>query len=55
MDKKANWHITGRNCHELLGKIRPNIQADEIWAFIGKKERHLTPEESFWMQKITQL
>jgi IS1 family transposase len=28
--------------HDLKPK---NIQADEIWCFVGKKQKHLTPEE----------
>ncbi len=40
----------GKNCGRLLdthmrGFHSSYLQADEIWTFVGKKERYLTPEE----------
>src|ERR1035441_4450096 len=41
----------GQGCASLLdAKMRnlscQNIQVDEIWGFIGKKERHVRPDDS---------
>jgi len=41
----------GKGCQSLLdAKMRDltcqNLQFDELWGFIGKKERHVTPEDS---------
>ena len=41
----------GEKCEKLLGKLIVNVpikdvQCDEIWAFVGKKEAHKTPEEA---------
>lgn len=40
----------GKGCAELLNyKMRnlscQNIQVDELWGFIGKKERHVQPTD----------
>jgi IS1 family transposase len=42
---------TGKGCARLLGAKMRNLpckqlQFDEIWGFIGKKERHCTPDDS---------
>src|ERR1051326_3333985 len=45
----ATLLIAGRRCEKLMRSIRnvkaTDIQADEIWGFIGKKEKHKTAEE----------
>jgi IS1 family transposase len=41
---------TGDNCTEIMDKMMRDlrcreIEADEIWSFVGRKERRLTPEQ----------
>jgi IS1 family transposase len=43
--------LAGEKCERLLGRLIVNVpvkdvQADEIWGFIGKKEGHKRPEEA---------
>ena len=43
--------VAGEKCEQLLdAKLRnlqvADIQADEIWAYVGKKEAHKSPEEA---------
>jgi transposase-like protein/IS1 family transposase len=41
----------GENCEKILGRLLVNVpvkdvQCDEIWGFVGKKEGHKEPEEA---------
>jgi IS1 family transposase len=41
---------TGENCAEILDKMMRDVrceevEADEIWGYVGRKERRLTPEQ----------
>jgi IS1 family transposase len=41
---------TGEKCEKLMGRTVVNapvrdVECDEIWAFVGKKEKHKRPEE----------
>ena len=43
--------ITGEKCEKLMGRLIVNVpvkdvQCDEIWAFVGKKEAHKLPMEA---------
>jgi IS1 family transposase len=43
--------LAGEKCEKLMGKLIVNVpvtdvQCDEIWGYVGKKEAHKTPEEA---------
>jgi transposase-like protein/IS1 family transposase len=43
--------LAGEKCEKLMGRVVVNVpvkdvQADEIWGYVGKKEAHKSPEEA---------
>jgi hypothetical protein len=43
--------LAGENCERIMGKLIVNVpvsdvQCDEIWGFVGKKEAHKMPAEA---------
>lgn len=47
----AMLKLAGENCERLMGKLIVNVpvkdvQCDEIWGFVGKKESHKLPAEA---------
>lgn len=48
----------GDKCEKLMGKLIVNVpvkdvQCDEIWAFVSKKEAHKLPEEATMKASVT--
>ena len=50
-------HQVGAHCEDLMDERMRDlrcrqIQADEIWAYVGKKQGHLTPQEKLYRRDL---